>query len=138
MAVATVDPTAVFVCCVAHMSGDPPAASQEGEEMRGSDPRVARAPHYFALKSSPKSEWPSPFDAVVERIDANSRSVEEERRQAFERRAKANEIKFAAPQLVKAKKDVVGELDGQPATVKRGSVLPADHPFVLEHQDAFS
>ncbi len=139
MAVATeFKPTDTVVCCVAHISGDPPAASLEDEEMRGSDPRVARAPHFFVLKTAPKSERPNPLDHVIAINEQNARSLDEEKQRRFEAQAKANPVKIEAAPTVRAKKDIAGHLDGQPATVKKGSELPSDHPFVLEHEGDFS
>ncbi len=145
MAAATkkrLDPNQVYRCCVAYVSGPMAAAALEGQELLGGDERiVALGDHwdrYWVPLGTPESEWPTEMDRAVEFNEANARSLEEERKAAFERRAKANAVKFEPPQLVKAKRDIVGDLDGQPATVKRGSVMPVDHPFVLEHEDCFA
>ena len=136
--VGKIDPNAVYVCMESHMSGRHAAVTNEGDELLGSDERVQAAPHLFTEAGTPRSQWRTPFDTVGATIDANSTAVTEERKAAFDRAAKANTLTIAPPKLVKAKRDVVGELDGQPATVKKGSQLPADHPFVLEHQEAFA
>ncbi len=139
MAVATkIDPSAIYVCAIAHLSGPNAAATQEGEELKGSDPRVQAAPRYFVEQGTPKAEWPTEVDDAVATNEANARAVEEEKRRRFEAQAKANPVKIEAPLMVKAKRDIVGVLDGQAATVKKGSTLPVSHPFVVENLDSFS
>jgi hypothetical protein len=50
---------------------------------------------------------------------------------------RANPVKVAAPELVRAKRDVADAFEGVLANVLKGSVLPADHEFALAHPDDF-
>lgn len=126
------------VCMEAHCNPATPHVVPYESEWAANDPVVEAAPHLFISKSAPRSQWKSPFDEVVAVNDERSRELEEARKAAWERRAKTNPVKLEAPRLVTAKRDVVGEFDGQPATVQKGSKLPADHPFVLEHGGSFA
>lgn len=137
MATATIDPNGVYVAMEAHVS--PAGAANEGEELRGSDPRVQFAPHLFIEAGTPRNEWThGPFHTVSKAIDENSAAVTEAREAAYARTAAANKVKFEQPKFVRLKKQLVTEVDGVPTTIERGSMLPADHPVVLAHGDLFA
>lgn len=133
-----IDPDKVYVCMDSFMSGPMAAVANEGDELRGSDPRVQAAPHLFAPAGTPRSEWTTgPFHRVNAETDARSAALAEERQAAFDRRAKANSVKLEQPKYVFLKKEYTGTFEGQPATLKRGSALPESHPFVQENRDLF-
>jgi len=77
-------------------------------------------------------------EASTRRIEVAIERAKPEHAQArFEADCRRNPVHVAAPDLVRAKRDVAGGFRGEPATVKKGSVLPADDPFVLEHSGAW-
>jgi hypothetical protein len=136
---ADIKPDALYVCMDSFMSGPHAAVANEGEELRGSDPRVLAAPHLFVPAGTPRSEWThGPFATVNKAIDANSAQLTEARKVAFERAAKANTVKLEAPKIVTLKSDWMGELDGAPTTIRKGSKVASTHSLVLAHPELFS
>ncbi len=130
----------LVVCVSSHMAGPNAVVINEGQVKRANDPLVLAAPSMYMAKGTPREQWPTPFDGAVERSDTVARDAEQAKREAFEAAARANAVKIEEPKPVEfrtAKRDVLCTLDGAPTTVRKGSKLPADHPVVLEHPDAF-
>ena len=136
---ATATKNELVVCIESHCSqaGD----WTQGKTYRASDPVVRAAlaayPRGFAPADTPEAEWTHAFELVNAENDRRGQELNEQRKAEFERKAKANKKKLGV-ELVTAKRDIVGELDGEPVTVAKGSKLDPSHPFVLEHQEDFA
>ena len=111
----------------------------EGQEFRADDPVVLFAPHLFRPKGTPRSEWPTPFDYAVATTEADAAAAEQARKERFEREARSNRVKLAAPKMLKLKADALTHAeDGVPMLLEKGSMIPESHPLVVEHPELFS
>jgi hypothetical protein len=119
----------VFVAWQGHIAEDWVVAA--GERVRGNDKRYLRSPEMFVRDGTPRSEWPTVADAVAEQLKPEN--VARREREEAER----NRVLVAPPDLMVARRDVVGGYQGRLVTVAKGSVLFATDPLVLEFPGDF-
>lgn len=100
------------------------------------DPGVLANPGWFAPYGTPDDQLPRPGWASLDasRAERDAERAAEERR-AFENEAKANPVKLAGPELVKATADHYARLYGRPCLVRKGSVVTAEDDLVSQNPD---
>lgn len=109
-----------------------------GQKVRANDPTVVAYPEFFTTLDIPENEWKTDFDVHIDMLtekEAEQRQrAQEEARRIFEAQAAQNVVKIPAPELVRCVADHTAMLNGRPCTVKRNSVVTADHELVSQNE----
>lgn len=103
----------------------------QGERVRVTDPRYASNPSAFVADGTMRQDWPSSFDAALER---QRPEVQERERLA---RCENNRVLVPAPRLVKAKTDFAASWAGEDCVIQAGSIVAADHTLAVEFPGRF-
>jgi hypothetical protein len=130
----TLDPDRLVVAWQSFFG--PAGSVHEGDELRASDPRVRQAVVNFCELDVPKDERPTALDHSFEVSKQQAAAVEAERAAAFEKQARGNRIRLAAPPMFKSTRDLVTYRGGA-ALVERGSIVLEGDPLLVEFPDAF-
>ena len=95
-------------------------------------------PQWFVDFGTPDDQWPSPsWDALDRERHERDMERQAEERRRWEAEAAKNVVKIPPPDLMKCTTDHLATLNGRPATVKRGSVVPVDHELVGQNPDVW-
>lgn len=95
----------------------------KGTRLRGDNEVVRAHPEWFAEDGTPESEWPTPFDGLVE----------EQRKVSAARARDARELK----PMLKARRDIQISIDHEKRDVLKGGLVEVGDPIALLVPGAF-
>lgn len=108
-----------------------------GQKFRATDPIVISNSTMFVPLGTPEAEMPSEFDRMLDEMAAREAQAERDRQQAFEDAARRNPIRFEPPRMLELTQDVLATVDGEPALVRKGSIVTRDHWLIPAHPNVW-
>jgi hypothetical protein len=124
----------LWICALPFVSGAGVAAY--GTRYRGNDPRVLANPSAFVPFGTPKAEWPTVVDQMIEANKERAEVEAEARAREHRAAAEQNRIK-PAPSLFRATRDLETDYEGRPAIIEKGSVVVDGDPLLASFPENF-
>jgi len=131
-----------YVICITSMAGYGEfdnVVFRRGDGVPADHPLVKANPQYFVPAGTPENLWPNrDMDKSIALLEEQDRIQQEEKRRRFEAACRANPVTLAIGDVAKLKEDLLWHIDGQPALVRKGSVVLLSEELYQANPEKFT